>query len=289
MTIRVVVLFLTLFVTAVAAAALFAIGDSLAKPHSTVVAGPPDDLPLEVLSIPRADGDKVAAWFAKGKDGQGGILLVHGIRSDRRAMLPRARFLFEAGYSVLLIDLQAHGETPGEWITFGYRESRDVAAGVDYLTNRLGGRPVGVLGVSLGGAAALLGEAPVDVDAVVLESVYSSIERAVRNRLTARLGGFGSVLAPLLLWQIEPRLGVSPKALVPLAAIRQLDAPVMIIGGTDDRRTQPDETKAMYMLANAPKRLWLIDGARHEDLHRYAPEAYRQHVVAFLDRYLGGN
>ena len=131
MTIRLAVVFLTLFGAAAGTAALFAIGDSLAKPHSSAVTGPPDDLSLEVLSIPRDDGVKVAAWFAKGEDDQGGILLVHGIRSDRRAMLPRARFLLEAGYSVLLIDLQAHGETTGEWITFGYRESRDVAAG-DY-------------------------------------------------------------------------------------------------------------------------------------------------------------
>jgi pimeloyl-ACP methyl ester carboxylesterase len=285
--VRVIAVLLTLLAAA-GSAALYAIGGSLAEPRLGVVAGPPDDLPFEALRIPRADGGQVAAWFAEGSASRGGVLLVHGIRSDRRAMLPRARFLFEAGYSVLLIDLQAHGETPGEWITFGYRESRDVAAGVDYLAARLGGRPVGVIGVSLGGAAALLGESPVDADAVVLEGVYSSIQRAVRNRLGRRLGGVGRALAPLLVWQIEPRLRVSPRALVPLAAIDELDAPVMIIGGTADRRTQPDETKAMYLRAKAPKRLWLVEGARHQDLYRYAPATYRQQVIAFLDRFLVG-
>ena len=285
---RVIAVVLTLLLAAGGSAALYAIGGSLAEPRPRDVAGPPDDLPFEALRIPRADGGRVAAWFAEGSNRRGGVLLVHGIRSDRRAMLPRARFLFEAGYSVLLIDLQAHGETPGEWITFGHRESRDVAAGVDYLAARLGDRPVGVIGVSLGGAAALLGESPVDADAVVLEGVYSSIQRAVRNRLGTRLGDIGRALAPLLVWQIEPRLDVSPRALVPLAAIHELDAPVMIIGGTADRRTQPDETKAMYLRAKAPKRLWLVEGARHQDLYRYAPATYRQQVIAFLDRYLVG-
>lgn len=288
MTVRVLAVLLTLLVAA-GGSTLYAIGSSLAEPRTGVVAGPPDDLPFEAVGIPRADGGKVAAWFARGKDSEGGVLLVHGVRSDRRAMLPRARFLFEAGYSVLLIDLQAHGETPGEWITFGYRESRDVSAAIDYLAARLGDRPVGLIGVSLGGAAALLGGSPVDADAVILEGVYSSIQRAVSNRLATRLGEFGRVLAPLLLWQIEPRLDISPRALVPLAAIHELDAPVMIIGGTADRRTQPDETKAMYLRANAPKRLWLVDGAGHEDLHRYAPVAYRQQVIAFLGQHLSGS
>ena len=267
-------------------AVLFEIGSALAEPRLRAVKGPPDDLPLRALRIPRADGGSVAAWFAAGNARQGGILLLHGIRSDRRQMLNRARFLFAAGYSVLLIDLQAHGETPGHRITFGYRESFDVNAAVDYLNDRLGGRPIGVIGASLGGAAALLGESPVDADAVVLEGVYSSIEQAVGNRISIRLGEIGRWLAPLLVWQMEPRLGVRPDELAPIATIHRLDAPVMIIAGTADRRTRLDESKALYLRAPSPKRLWLIDGARHEDFHRHSRADYERQVLDFLGRHL---
>lgn len=274
-------------VSAVAAlAALFAIGGVLAEPRLQVVGGPPDDLPLTDLRIPRADGGSIAAWFAAGDARQGGILLVHGLRSDRRQMLDRARFLFAAGYSVLLIDLQAHGESPGQQMTFGYLESHDVNAAVAYLNARLDGRPIGVIGASLGGAAALLGESPVDADAVVLEGVYSSIEQAVGNRISIRLGEIGRWLAPLLVWQIEPRLGVRPDELAPIAAIRRLDAPVLIIAGTEDRRTRLDESKALYLRAPSPKRLWLIYGARHEDFYRHSPADYERQVLDFLGRHL---
>jgi predicted alpha/beta hydrolase len=96
--------------------------------------------------------------------------------------------------------MQGHGETTGKYITFGYRESRDVHAALSYLKSRLPGKPIGVIGVSLGGAATLLGKEPIQTDAVILEAVYSSIERAIENRLAIRLGEFGRFLAPLLLW-----------------------------------------------------------------------------------------
>ncbi len=48
-----------------------------------------------------------------GQKGKGAVLLLHGVRADRREMLNRARFLKEEGYSVLLIDLPSHGESDG--------------------------------------------------------------------------------------------------------------------------------------------------------------------------------
>jgi alpha-beta hydrolase superfamily lysophospholipase len=279
-------LFLVITLAVGGSAALFAIGGTLAEPRLQSVQGPPKDLPLIALRIPRPDGGSIAAWFAPGEARRGGVLLLHGIRADRRQMLDRARFLFAAGYSVLLIDLQAHGETPGQQITFGYRESFDVDAAVNYLNDRLGGRPIGVIGLSLGGAAALLGELPVDADAVVLEGVYSSIEQAVGNRIAIRLGELGHWLAPLLVWQIEPRLSVRPDELEPISAIRRLDAPVMIIAGTEDRRTRLNESKALYLRAKSPKRLWLINGAKHEDFHRHSPTDYMRQVLDFFDRHL---
>ena len=86
------------------------------------------DFPVESVQIPinatsRAANTSVHGWLKRGTHGGGVILLVHSIRSNRVEMLSRARFLNSEGYGVLLIDLQAHGETPGDHITFGAVES----------------------------------------------------------------------------------------------------------------------------------------------------------------------
>src|SRR5207249_9377720 len=105
----------------------------------------------------RRSSDLIAGWWLD----QGGdspvVLLLHSIRADRSSMLSRAKLLLGHGFSVLLIDLQGHGETPGAAITLGSRESADVRAALGWLKRTEPLRRVGVIGCSLGGAAVLLG------------------------------------------------------------------------------------------------------------------------------------
>lgn len=273
-------------VVGLSALGLYGIGSMLIAPALHAVGDPPADLEAEVISIERADAGDVSGWFLPGKPDHAGILLLHSLRADKSSMLGRARFLQEAGYSVLLIDLQAHGETRGDLITFGYLESRDAFDALQYLRKRLPGQPTGALGVSLGGAATLLGVAPLDVDALILEEVYSSIEQAVENRIAIRLSGFGTALAPLLLWQLEPRLQIPAKSLSPMSAIPFIKSPVMIIGGSADRHTLLSETEAIFRAAPEPKELWVVEGAAHEDLHQFSPEKYQDKVLGFFRKHL---
>ena len=100
-------------------------------------------------------------------------------------MLGRAKLFHDRGYSTLLIDLQAHGESPGEAITAGYRERLNVIAAIEWIKKRNPKHKIGVVGWSLGGAAALLADSQ-DIDALVLELVYPTISEAVDNRIGSR-------------------------------------------------------------------------------------------------------
>jgi fermentation-respiration switch protein FrsA (DUF1100 family) len=197
-------------------------------------------------------------------------------------MIDRARFLRRANYSVLLIDFQATGETKGNHITFGWKESRDVIAGVSFIRQAEPSSRVAIIGSSLGGAAVLLAMPPLKVDRLVLEAVYPSIEEATKNRLEKYLGRWGRFTAPLLLSQLSLRLGISASDLRPIDHIAQATCPVLIIGGESDRNTTAEETSRMFSHAQGPKELWLVPKAGHVDLHRAAPEQYEARVLKFL-------
>jgi fermentation-respiration switch protein FrsA (DUF1100 family) len=202
-------------------------------------------------------------------------------------MLGRARVLARLGYSLLLIDLPAHGESTGERITFGLREGEGVHAALELLRRELPGERIGVIGVSLGAAAMVLSRASPPADAVVLESMYPTIEEAITDRLTMRLGPLGGAIAPLLLLQLPLRLGVSADRLRPIAALPDLGAPVLIASGTRDEHTTIAETERLFAAAPHPKELWMVEGAAHGDLHAYDARAYEGRVMRFLDEHLG--
>ncbi|QOJ21204.1 MAG: alpha/beta hydrolase [Gammaproteobacteria bacterium] len=276
------------FLAAIAAIilALFAIGPLLTAPAPTAVGTLSADFPVESVEIPAANGSTVQGWLVRGKPGGGAVLLLHSMRSNRLEMLSRARFLKDQGYSVLFIDLQAHGETAGDHITFGLREAENAEASVAYLRRIFPAERIGAIGASLGAAAIVLAKQNLKLDAVILESLHPTIEEAVNNRLKLHFGEYGSILLPLVLWQLSFYLDTAPEQLSPVTRINDLNSPVLFISGTHDAHTTQAETERLYAAARFPKELWIVPGAWHFNMHSYAGREYEQRVSDFLAVYL---
>lgn len=262
------------------------VGTGFVQPYQRAIGSAPADLHASTVLIPSASGSLLHGWFAEAPGGKAAIALFHGIHSSRLAMLTRARLFRQAGYSVLLIDFQGNGESPGQQVTFGYRESKDVEASIAWLHQRLPQARVGAIGVSMGGAALALAKHPLKLDAVVLESAYSTIDRAVENRVVSNMGVLGEAVWPLLTVQLEPRVGIRTSDLRPIDHLADVGCPILIAGGAADRYTVASETEHMYAAAHSPKEFWLVPKADHVDLQHFAPEDYQKHVFAFLNRYL---
>lgn len=257
------------------------VAGKLVSPQPEVIGDPPEDLPTVEISLPSESGSTIAGWNIPADNLQGVVVLFHGIRGSRLAMLERARLLYDAGYSVVMIDFQAHGESPGDTITIGHLEKHDVQATVEFAHQRYPGEPIGVIGVSLGGASSLLAS-PLQIDALVLESVYPNITNAVHNRVAAKLGPLSTIPAEILLLQLKLRLGISPSELRPADHLADVGCPVFVISGRDDSHTTAQETEQMFAAATDPKELWLVDDAAHEDLYEFAATKYESQVLRFL-------
>lgn len=268
------------------AVALAGVGAGLVRPAHRPVGAPPSGLPAEPIDL-SAPGDlPLRGWRIDAAPGGGAVLLLHGIHADRRAMLGRAWFLHRLGCSVVMIDLPGHGESGGDRITFGAHEAEAATAALAYLRRVYPHENHGAIGVSLGAAALVLARPSPAPDALVLESMFPTIEEAIANRLAVRFGEPGRWLTPLLLWQLPWQIGATQQDLSPAAALPGLRAPLLIVSGTDDPLTTAAETQRLHAIAEAPKALWLIDGAAHVDLHTYAGPAYEARVGAFLRQHL---
>ncbi len=221
-----------LLITAVA----WLLGSELVEPQNHPVPLPAG-FDAQIVSIP-GSGHAIAGWWVDQGEDSPVVLVLHGVRSDRSSMVSRAQLLVRHGFSVLLIDLQAEGETSGE--------------------------------------------EPSGFDAVVLEAVYPRIGRAIENRIRIWLGPLAPVLTPLLLVQLQPRLHIAQSDLEPIRSIERLGAPVLVAAGSRDEHTTLAESQELFGAAAAPKQMWIVEGAKHQDLLKYDPKGYEEHVVIFL-------
>jgi uncharacterized protein len=261
------------------------VGGELVAPQKCEVGMIPDGISGVAITLVTDDGLRVRGWHMPSADSTATVILLHPIRGDRRSMLARANMLTGVGYSTLLIDLPSHGESDGDVITAGWRERHAVSAAVDFVKKHDPDQKIAIVGWSLGGAAALFAS-PLDVDAMVLESVYSNVTEAVHNRVSIRFGWLHHVVAPLLTSQFYLRLGITTNELSPIDSIPTVDCPILVLAGDKDAHTTLSESKRMYAAAIEPRQMFIFEGAAHQDLYKYDHEAYQETVVAFLKTWL---
>lgn len=270
---------------------LYGAGRYLARPAPEVIGAAKsyfsiEQYPFKSLTFADERGRDVAAWVAEGQPDKGALILIHGIRSNRLSMIDRARMLYTQGFSVLMIDLQAHGESQGEQITFGLLEALSAEAAIRFTREQWPGKKVGLIGVSLGGASAVFASSKVQADAYILEAVFSTLSEAAENRVRIRFGELGAVFTPLLLWQTQIQLGVRVEEISPLKYISHIKVPIFLIAGEKDDRTTLENSLALYERISGPKSKWIIPGAKHQDFYKYAGKDYKIRVLEFLEKNL---
>ncbi|MDE1465894.1 alpha/beta hydrolase [Spartinivicinus poritis] len=277
-----VVVFLTL-----ALVTLYTVGAQLIRPTPSNIIKPEISLPLSTVSF-RGEGNiQLKGWLVKNPVSNAGVLLMHGNQSNRLSMLSRAKFLYQAGYSVMLFDLRAHGASDGEYKTFGYLETKDAELAIRFFKRQANLKIVGIIGTSLGGAATVLSDMPLPVEAIVIESVYPTIEKAIINRLTARMGKWGAYFEPLLSYQLPLRLGIKATNLQLVKKVGNIMKPFLVIGGEQDTRTTLEDTQWLYNNINSSsKSLWIVPGVGHANFHHVVKAIYEKRVLTFLYQYL---
>lgn len=258
-------------------------GSIRTMPARATIGAPPPDLDGVSVSVssPRCYG-RLAGWYFQGVPGRGAVLVLHGYRANRLSEISRVRLLRQAGFTVLAIDFRAHGESEGKSVSLGLAESNDVIAAVDWLRQRAPSERVGVIGTSMGGAAAIVAGPEINADAMVLESVYSDITTAIGNRLSMRLGNWSRWITPAVARIAFFGTGVDVTGLNLVSRIAAVRASLLIVAGDADQHATLAESRLLLESAKEPKKIWVVPGAAHVDFATAVPQQYSAIVVPFL-------
>lgn len=213
------------------------------------------------------------------------LILVHGIGGCKEHLLPFAQKLAQRGISNVLLDLRAHGESGGEYCTFGFYEKYDLSALVDTLLALNPEQTIGIFGNSLGGAIALQTLAEDKrLHFGIIESTFHDLE-AVTAEYGEDLFGVKSFwLAHHVLEKSAVIAHFDPFSVKPGEAARHITQPVFMAHGDQDDRIPIGFGKINFdHLASSQKTWYTVSGAGHLNIGRKGGEAYFEAMMGFLE------
>jgi hypothetical protein len=126
------------------------------------------------------DGARPRGWKVRPQEPNGSwVLLFHGVADNRIGVVGQSEILLRAGYSVVMMDQRAHGESGGAIATYGWLERNDTSAVVDALAASEHPAHIFALGESMGAGIALQSAgADSRIEAVVAEAPFASLREA---------------------------------------------------------------------------------------------------------------
>lgn len=228
-------------------------------------------------------GKRLHGWLTvptgKGSDRRGPAILVHGWGRNAERMLPYIRALAEAGFPTLAFDARHHGLSDRDGFASMKKFSEDIRAAADFLQEQGFTPPFAVVGLSIGGSAAIHAAAhDPRLGPVVTVGAFAH----PRDAMIAL--GFGrfvfAPIAQLLFRFIEWRVGARLDELAPENNIARVAAPVLLVHGAHDTVVPASHAQRLCASSRGRAELWIVPRRGHSDVH-LEPRFFEK-VVAFL-------
>jgi hypothetical protein len=218
-------------------------------------------------------------------------MALHGIGDHGGNALWLARMLVAAGYSALLADSRAHGQSGGELATYGVLERHDVSSWISYLSSLPECRDgIYAYGASMGAGILLQSLASEGrLKAVVAECPFSSFAEVARHRIRGffhETPWVGAMVArPIVFGGImytRARYGIDLGSAAPENSVAGVKTPILIIHGDADDNIPLEQSRAIAA-RNPEIQLWVIPGARHTEAASAAPEEFKRRLLGWFD------
>lgn len=223
------------------------------------------------------------------------VVFVHGINGSRLQGLWYAPLYMKAGYNVLLYDSRASGESGGDSVSWGFNEKYDLDQWLDWVEERYPTGQVGVHGVSMGAATALLhaemNETTHRVKFYVADSSYSDLEELLIQQIDDNVSLHDPIWVTLLLryssiiakWQA----GFRYEDVSPVRAVRNVTTPILYLHGGGDLLVPAYMNEELYIATKGYKEKYVFPGDPHAMAIFNHKAEYQRRVLDFINESAG--
>lgn len=240
------------------------------------------------LSIPSFDAIKLSArlTFSSLDSAKGTIILLHGIRSNKDAFFELSTFLAKNGFNSVALDSRAHGNSKGQFCSFGVNEKKDIKTVIDYLIQKEQINNIGIWGQSLGGAIGLQ-DMGFDkrIKFGIIESTFSDFRTIVDDYFKLHVGFSFKPFSNYLVNRAGSIADFDVDDAKPLTYCENITQPILVVHGTKDDRINMAYGKANFSKIKSKNKEFLeIHNANHLNVWAIGGKSYFDKVLVFLNQ-----
>jgi len=250
----------------------FAIRYGLRAPRLLDPATPAErGLPFSEVRIATVRGRGLRAWWIPPAGANEmhcpALVVLHGWGGNAATMLPLAPPFHEAGYGLLLVEARNHGASDGDNFSSLPRFAEDMESAIAWLQARsdVDARRIGLIGHSVGAAAALLvASRRDDIAAVLSIAAFAHPETLMRRYLAAK----GVPYLPFgwyVLRYVQQVIGHRFAEIAPLRSIAGVHCPVLLVHGLDDETVPAAEARLIHSRRRDELTQLLLIAGSHDD------------------------
>lgn len=194
----------------------------------------------------------------------GTVVVLHGNAATAAERLYYLEPLHRLGYRVVLAEYPGYGAREGKLSEESFvRDARETIR----LAAKLYGKPLYILGESLGGAvaASAVRGAGVSLDGLILVTPWDTLEAVAREKFP---------LLPVRLLMTDRYDTV--------ANLRSFKSSVAVVAAERDEIIPLHHAQELYRSLAGPKRIWTISGAGHNDWPSFMSDGNWKEIMGFL-------
>ncbi|MDO4197371.1 MAG: alpha/beta hydrolase [Erysipelotrichaceae bacterium] len=240
------------------------------------------------VSIKSFDGLKLYAYKIVNHEDAPFMLMVHGISNNKENMFSRAVEFDKLGYNLLLIDLRACGESEGEYITYGQKESIDILLWCRYLKIKHPNAPVVLYGTSLGAASVMMASSlglDKNVKCIVEDCGYSSLYEELDYviRHDYKLNNT-KIILNIFNGMMKEKFGITFDDVSPKMSLENNEIPIVFVHGEADELVPFTMATILYNHNKGIKKYYPVADAGHAK--SFKNENYFVNIDNFIRNYI---
>ena len=240
------------------------------------------------LTITTFDNLKLSALltYSSLENTKGTIILLHGSSHDKTHFLDLSEFLSANGFNSVALDSRGFGESEGQFLTYGAKETKDIQSLISQLIKDEGLSNIGLWGQSIGGALTLQAMGTDNrIKYGIAESAFTDLRTNIQYYFKRHAGFSLDIFSTYLVNRAGRIADFNPDDANPYKYSANITQPILVVHGGKDQAIPIIEGKANFSrVKSLDKEFIEIKSAGHSDIWKIGGKNYFNSVLAFLDR-----